>query len=61
MTIYFSNFSNVDLKHQANEAAEFPNYFDGMKLQKTYESEHEDYTKSSNKDKEIFSEFFDDD
>lgn len=51
MTIYYSNFSNVDLKHQTMETPDYSNYYDNLKVARTYETEHEDYTKSSNRDK----------
>lgn len=50
MTIYYSTFSNVDLKHQTTEAVDFQHYYD-QKAAQTYESEHDDFSKSSNKDK----------
>lgn len=54
MTIYYSNFSNVDLKHQSLEGLDYHNFAE-IKAPQTSETEREDFSKSSNKGKELYS------
>ena len=53
MTIYYSNFSNADLKHQTLEVLDYNNLAE-TKAAQTSETEREDFSKSSNKDKELY-------
>lgn len=55
MSIYFSNFSNVDIKHEEVENSGFYN----MEMKPI--EEYEDFTKSTNREKDGFIDTFEED